>query len=229
MRVIASRNRLCMFTGMGIAGIIFDCDGVLVDSEIIAVELDQQALQELGIEWTRDEVIHNFLGKSDAHNLAIIEDILGRSLPDDWLADLDRKYRDAFATRLKPIPGIRESLEALGLPVCVASSGSHEKIRNSLQLTDLANFFGDNIFSSSDVTRGKPEPDLFLHAAAQMGWNPANTVVVEDSNAGITAALRAGMTVIAYAGGLLSHDEKAGDKLYVIQSMTELPELLSGL
>lgn len=214
---------------MEIDGVIFDCDGVLVDSETIAVDLDQQALLELGIEWTREEVIHNFLGKSDEHNLAIIESILGRKLPSNWLSDQEQVYRHQFESRLKPIPGVEQVLESLDLPFCLASSGSHAKIANSLRITNLARFFHGKIFSAADVSRGKPEPDLFLHAAASMGWDPLRTVVIEDSDAGINAGLSAGMTVIAYGGGLLSHSEKDFENLKVINSMTELQEKLNEL
>jgi HAD superfamily hydrolase (TIGR01509 family) len=218
-----------MVTNMRIDGIIFDCDGVLVDSETIAVEIDQQMLRELGIDWSRDEITANFLGKSDAHNFKLIETLIGSELPESFVLESESRYREAFETRLQLIPGVDEVISALSVDFCVASSGSHAKIRNSLNLVGLRDAFEGKIFSSSDVSRGKPEPDLFLHAATTMGWEPVNTLVIEDSDAGIEAGLAAGMQVLAYGGGLLDHSNKDHPRIRVIKTMNEIPEVISEL
>lgn len=208
---------------MSFSGIIFDCDGVLVDSEKIAVELDRQLLAELGLIWTLEEIVGNFLGKSDQHFADVVESHLGIPLPSDWAANSQNRYREAFINQLEPVEGVLQAIREINLPRCVASSGSLEKIRFTLGLTGLLDQFEPHLFSSSQVARGKPHPDLFLLAADQMGWKPRECLVVEDSDAGIEAALAAGMRVVAYGGGLLSHQDKSHENVRVISAMSELP------
>ena len=172
--------------------VIFDCDGVLVDTERIAVRIDVAVLTELGWPMSEAEVVERFMGKSDAERTRLIEAHTGRKLPESWEAPFRHLYREAFAAELEPVPGILEALDAITLATCVASSGTHEKIRFTLGLTGLYDRFAGRIFSVDDVRRGKPAPDLFLHAASRMGAAPEQCAVVEDSPYGLQAARAAG-------------------------------------
>lgn len=211
--------------------VIFDCDGVLVDSERLSIRVDMTYLERLGWPMTEAEVIERFVGRSDADMRAIIEDHLGGPVPPEIDEEFARQYREAFETELVAVEGIVDALEAIeaaGLATCVASSGGHPKIRRSLELTGLTGWFDDRIFSADDVARGKPAPDLFLHAAATMAVAPGRCVVVEDSVHGVTAAIAAGMTPIAYAGGVTSAERLAavGQGIATIDEMRELPATL---
>lgn len=208
-------------------GVIFDCDGVLVDTERIGVHIDQRALKAIGLDFTIDEIVESFMGKSDSHFVETVERLIGKAVPENWLSDIKSKYIEAFEHELTPVPGISEALAEIKYPTCVASSGTHEKMRFTLGKTGLLEKFENRLFSSTQVARGKPHPDLFLFAAEQMGWEASRCVVVEDSQAGVEAGLAAGMTVVAYAGGLAKHDRIQNQRLLVIQSMEELPRLLS--
>jgi HAD superfamily hydrolase (TIGR01509 family) len=208
-------------------GVIFDCDGVLVDSERIGVRIDRAVLLEIGLDFTVDEVVKNFMGKSDQHFVDTVESMLGKPVPDGWLSEISKRYQEAFETELTAVPGSVQALDELDLPHCVASSGTHEKMRFTLGKTGLLSRFEDKLFSSTQVERGKPHPDLFLFAAEQMGWNPARCLVVEDSGAGVQAGLAAGMKVAAYAGGFLKHEDQSHENLVVIQKMAELKKVLS--
>ena len=156
--------------------IIFDCDGVLVDSERIAIRIDAMILEQLGWSLTESEIVERFVGRSTESITAAIEAHIGRPLPSDWDDGFEPLYREALARELTPIDGIIEALDAIALPTCVASSGSHDKMRFTLGLTGLYERFAGRIFSASEVARGKPEPDLFLHVAAQMGVAPTACV-----------------------------------------------------
>ncbi|MGH9300023.1 MAG: HAD family hydrolase, partial [Acidimicrobiales bacterium] len=172
--------------------VIFDCDGVLVDSEHLAVEVEVGILGDLGWDLAPEEIVDRFLGLSDADYQSQIEDHLGRLLPPGWLADMTPRYREAFDRELAPVKGVEEAIEALeaaGLSTCVASSGDHEKIRHNLDLTGLYERFAGRIYSATEVELGKPAPDLFLRAASQMGVPAKRCAVVEDSPAGLAGAL----------------------------------------
>ncbi|MBA2699460.1 MAG: HAD family phosphatase [Nocardioidaceae bacterium] len=204
--------------------VVFDCDGVLVDSERLAVDLDVRVLGALGWEITREEVIERFVGRSDADMRAEIEEHLGRALPGNWDAGWADEYRRVLDERLVSVPGVVEAIAevvAQGFATCVASSGSHAKMQNTLALTGLSACFEGRIFSATEVPRGKPAPDLFLYAASTMGFDPSSCVVVEDSRYGVEAARAAGMAVIGYAGGITprTHLEDAD---IVITNMGEL-------
>ena len=191
---------------------IFDCDGVLVDSERLSIRIDAHFLASLGWPMSEKEVIERFVGRSDADMRADIVERLGGPIPADIDREFDRAYRETFEAELKPVDGIVDALDkiaAAGMPICVASSGGHAKIRRSLELTGLTGYFDDRIFSSADVARGKPAPDLFLHAADRMGASPAQCAVVEDSAFGVEAAIAAGMRAFAYAGGVTAADRLA--------------------
>jgi HAD superfamily hydrolase (TIGR01509 family) len=206
--------------------VIFDCDGVLIDSERLAVRVDVEMLSELGWPLTEAEVIERFVGRSDRDTRAAIEAHLGRPLPHGWGEQMERLYRSAFAAELEPVPGIVEALDAISEPTCIASSGTHDHLRYTLGLTGLYERFAGRIFSAEDVREGKPAPDLFLFAAEQMGVAPAQCVVVEDSRSGVLAARAAGMRVLAFAGGLTPPQLLAGPGTTVFEAMRELPELL---
>jgi HAD superfamily hydrolase (TIGR01509 family) len=207
--------------------VIFDCDGVLVDTERIAVRIDVIVLAELGWPMTEAEVVERFMGRSDEEMTADIEAHLGRRLPASWEEPFRHLYRQAFEAELEPVAGVVGALDAIAIPTCVASSGTHEKIRFTLGLTGLYERFAGRIFSVSDVARGKPAPDLFLHAAARMGVPPAQCAVVEDSRYGVEAARAAGMRAFGYAGGLAPKGALAGPQTIVFEDMRELPDLLA--
>lgn len=206
--------------------VIFDCDGVLVDSERLAVRVEAQLLATLGWPLTEHEILERFVGRSDAHMLAGIEAALGREVP-EWPGLYREALSKAFHAELAPVEGIADALDALTLPTCVASSGSVEKVRLTLGLTGLLDRFDGRIFSATQVAAGKPAPDLFLHAAARMGAPPATCVVVEDSVAGVEAARRAGMRCLGYAGGLTPAVWLEGPGTTVFDDMAELIPLLT--
>lgn len=181
--------------------VIFDCDGVLVDSEPLAARVMSEVLTELSYALTPQDCIDRFTGVSMATVMARIEAAWGRKLPDDFLATVRARDARAFRTELEPMPGAERMLERLARPTCVASSGAPEKMRLTLSLTGLLRFFEPHLYSAESVARSKPAPDLFLHAAASMGARPAACAVVEDSVAGIEAARAAGMRAIGFAGG----------------------------
>ena len=211
--------------------VIFDCDGVLVDSERIAVRLEVTLLGELGLELTEAEIVERFVGISDGAMRLAVEEQLGRPLPVDWDEQVTPRYRAALEAELEAVEGIAAACDAImaaGLATCVASSGRHEKMRFTLGKTGLYERFRGRIFSATEVARGKPAPDLFLHAADRMGVDPARCVVVEDSRPGVEAALAAGMAPLAYAGGVTPRTRLEGDGVVVFEHMDELPDLLGG-
>ncbi len=205
---------------------IFDCDGVLIDSERLAVKVDVGVLRELGWPLSEAEVVERFVGRSDRDTQAAIEAHLGRKLPIDWEEHVQPLYRQAFEAELAPVEGVLGALDEIALPSCVASSGTHEYLRYALGLTGLYERFEGRIFSAEDVARGKPAPDLFLHAAGQMATTPARCVVVEDSRSGVEAARAAGMRTLAFAGGLSPAELLEGPNTIVFEDMRELPRLL---
>ena len=212
--------------------IVFDCDGVLVDSETISCRLDAEIFTALGFPLSFEDVRRDFVGVSTSRMCAEIESRFGRNLPADMPQRLLAATLAAFETDLKPIPGIADALTRLTLPRCVASSSSPPRIRRSLELTELIDFFDPHLFSSTMVTRGKPAPDIFLHAAREMGAAPARCAVIEDSVPGVTAALAAGMTVLGFVGGDHCPPGHA-DKLRalgahaIFDAMSELPRIIA--
>jgi HAD superfamily hydrolase (TIGR01509 family) len=171
-------------------------------------------------------VIERFVGRSDRETQAAIEAHLGRKLPAGWEKRFEPLYEEAFAAELAPVEGVLEALDRISLPSCIASSGTHEYLRHMLGLTGLYGRFAGRIFSADDVARGKPAPDLFLHAAERMAVEPAACVVVEDSRSGVEAARAAGMRALAYAGGLSPAELLDGPDTIVFEDMRELPRLL---
>ena len=205
--------------------VIFDCDGVLVDTETVAGNIAQEVLAELGWELTFEETIATFMGRSAKDNIETIEARLGEGIGETYLQTFRKHQQARFAEGVDPVPGIPEVIKTLTLPTCVASSGTHEKMRVTLGSAGLYDYFAGRIFSATEVERGKPYPDLFLHAAAQMGAQPNRCVVVEDSVYGVQGARAAGMRVFGYAS-LTSAEalEEAGATVFA--DMRELPELL---
>jgi HAD superfamily hydrolase (TIGR01509 family) len=179
--------------------VIFDCDGVLIDSELLSIRADQQCLAECGIELSVDEILERYTGISFAGMVADLETRHG-VLPAGF-ADRHRQLLwPLFEQELQAIPGVTEILDSLVCRVCVASSGRPDRLKYALSLVGLYDRFQPHIFSAIEVPRGKPAPDLFLHAAAKMGVAPARCVVIEDSMPGVTAAVAAGMTAIGFVG-----------------------------
>ena len=207
--------------------VIFDCDGVLVDSERIAIRVEAEFLAELGWPLSQAEIVERFMGRTTEYMDEAIEAQLGSRLPRDWKDQFHRRYREAFAAELAPVDGIVEVLDQLTIPACVASSGSHDKLRFTLGHTGLYERFEGRIFSGYEVANNKPAPDLFLHAAARMGAEPARCAVIEDSRPGLQAARAAGMRVFGYAGGLTPVDRLEGEATVVFEDMRDLPGLLA--
>ena len=206
--------------------VIFDCDGVLVDSEPIANRVLSQALIAEGLDTTYEETTEETTGLSMDSVLAWAEGRLGRGLPADFVARVQDLTFAAFRRELGPVPGVAEALARIELPVCVASSGEIEKIRLSLGLTGLLARFEGRIFSATQVARGKPFPDIFLHVAETLGAAPAACAVIEDSLPGVRAARAAGMAVLGYAGvGDGAALAAAGARAFT--DMADLPDLLS--
>jgi HAD superfamily hydrolase (TIGR01509 family) len=206
--------------------IIFDCDGVLVDSERLSIKVDAMYLERLGWPMPEAEIIDRFVGRSDADMRADIERHIGRPIPADVEEEFSRLYLQTLEAELAPVPGVREALDLIPTPRCVASSGDHQKIRRNLALTGLDGYFDDRIFSATDVAHGKPAPDLFLHAASSLGVDPSRCAVVEDSGFGVEAALAAGMRAFAFAGGVTPTERLARPGAVVFTDMRELPGLL---
>jgi len=209
--------------------VIFDCDGVLVDSEPIGNRIFTAMLVDLGLRITPAEAMHDFVGRSMASCVEIIEQRLGRPVPPDFVTTLQARTFAAFEGALEAVPGIEaalDAIDAMGWPTCVASSGEHRKMHTTLGLTRLLPRFEGRLFSATEVPRGKPHPDLFLHAAARMGAAPARCAVVEDSPVGARAGIAAGMTVFGFAARTdprLLADAGA----IVFEDMTRLPTLLA--
>lgn len=216
-----------MISHNGFELVVFDCDGVLVDSEVISIRVDQRVLADLGWELELDEIVERFVGKSEAHFIAAVEQKLGVRLDEGWDRDYGQWYREAFERDLEAVDGVEEALDGLPLPHCVASSGSHDKMRRTLGKTGLLRRFQGRIFSATEVAHGKPAPDLFLHAAESLNTAPERCAVVEDSAYGVQAARAAGMHVFAYAGGVTPAARLAGPGTTVFSDMRLLPELIA--
>jgi HAD superfamily hydrolase (TIGR01509 family) len=179
--------------------VIFDCDGVLIDSELLSIRADQECLAECGIELSVEEILERYTGISFAGMVADLEARHG-PLPADFADRHRMRLWPLFKRELRAIPGVTNVLDSLTCKMCVASSGRPERLKHALSLVGLYDRFQPNIFSATEVRRGKPAPDLFLYAAQRMGVLPERCVVVEDSMPGVTAAVAAGMTVIAFIG-----------------------------
>jgi D-ribulokinase len=213
--------------------VIFDCDGVLVDSEVLALGVMRRRLRGAGIPLTDQETRERFLGRRLDSSLRGIETELGARLPENFRDEFSREIVSAFARELKGIEGVRQAVEGLRARVCVASSSGHERLRLSLRVAGYETMFAPNIFSAADVADGKPSPDLFLHAARAMGVDPKDCLVIEDSVAGVIAGRAAGMTVFGFVGASHfspldkgAHLTEAGAEL-LFDTMARLPHLVA--
>lgn len=216
---------------MSAALVIFDCDGVLIDSETITCRVQAERLAAHGFAVTAEDVIRRFTGMRDREMYAILEREHGRTLPGDYDAATKEVIAEAYRRELRALPGVDAALDAIRLPVCVASSSNPQKLRFGLELTGLYPRFAPHLFSAAQVGRGKPAPDLFLFAAAEMGQAPGDCLVIEDSVAGVQAARAAGMTAYGFCGGGHCRDGH-GDLLHaegaalVFERMEALPSLI---
>jgi HAD superfamily hydrolase (TIGR01509 family) len=205
--------------------VIFDCDGVLVDSEWISNRVMAEAITEAGLPTTTEECMRLFMGRRWEDSLEMIEARLGRPLPPEFTDSYIGRRDAALAAELEPVAGVAEAIARLPVDRCVASSGTPEKIRFTLGHTGLLHLFEGRIFSAHEVENGKPAPDLFLHAAQVMGHTPERCAVVEDTIVGIQAARAAGMRALGYAGHFdVAVLAAAGAEPF--ESMDELPALV---
>lgn len=207
--------------------VIFDCDGVLVDSERVAIEVDRRILAGLGWHLSTDEIIDRFVGRTNDYFVAEVARHTGQALPLDWDEQITPLYRAAYEEQLVAVPGIVEALDVIDLPTAVATNGTHDSTAFKLGLTGLLEQFKGHIFSASDVANGKPLPDLYLYTAATMGWHPSTCIVVEDSPTGIAAGLAAGMRVIGYTGGVSGRARIERSGITLIDDMRDLPAAIS--
>ena len=210
--------------------VIFDCDGVLVDTERLTVVVEARLLTELGWPHTEKEVVARFMGRSLESQLAELEAHLGPEKTRQFDEQSTAEIHEAFERDLVAVPGVKDVMASLarrGVATCVASSGSHAKMRKTLGLTGLYPDVEGRIFSAAEVERGKPAPDLFLHAAAAMAASPGRTAVIEDSTYGVRAAVAAGMTAYGFGGGLSPGGSLAAAGAIVFHEMPELVGLLA--
>jgi HAD superfamily hydrolase (TIGR01509 family) len=210
--------------------VVFDCDGVLVDTERLTVGVEARVLTELGWPMTAEEVVSRWMGKSSATQLADLEAHLGPDLTrrfDELVTAEIHEVFDRELTAVDGIPDLLDVLDAAGVATCVASSGTHGRMRLTLGLTGLHERFDGRIFSASEVEHGKPAPDLFLHAAERMGVPPEHCSVIEDSVYGVQAGVAAGMTVHGFAGGLTAESALREAGACTFTHMSELVDRLT--
>ncbi len=212
--------------------IIFDCDGVLVDSEVISCRVHAEVLTRHGYPITAEQVRQRFLGRTSLDATTEIERELGRPLAETYEHERQTTLFAALAEAVEPIPHLHETLDAIDLRKCVASSAVHEKIFTSLSRVKLYERFAPHIFSGSQVRNGKPAPDLFLLAAGQMEVPPARCLVIEDSVAGVTGGRAAGMTVLGFHGGGHCRPDtadtlRAAGAAVTFDDMRQLPDLIA--
>ena len=216
---------------MSFDALIFDCDGVLIDSEIVVCRIAAEELTKLGYEISTDQVIDRFAGRPDHEMRAEIEADWGKLVPEAYRENVNARTIQAYATELRIMPGMADALERITLPVAVASSSFPEKLRLGLETVGLYDRFVPNVISGTEVAQGKPEPDIFIFAAGWMKASPKRCVVVEDSVPGTRSAKRAGMRVFGFTGGAHcrpDHAQKLQDAGAEItfSDMAALPGLL---
>lgn len=214
--------------------LIFDCDGTLVDSELISLQVLSEVMGELGHPMDVEACLDAFMGRHNADILREIERRAGTRLPPEAGPAIRARMLERLRAGLQPVAGVAAVLEGLSGPRCVASSSSLPRIRESLEITGLAGFFEPHLFSAVQVEHGKPAPDLFLFAAMQMGASSNQSIVIEDSVAGVLAGVAAGMPVIGFAGASHAQEhhgarlEEAGARV-VIRAMADLPAAVARL
>ncbi|MDQ8159488.1 MAG: HAD-IA family hydrolase [Gemmatimonadota bacterium] len=215
--------------GAAIDGVIFDCDGVLVDSERISNGTWALLLTEIGLPMTMEQSLSIFMGNSMARCVEIVTEMMGHAPPDDLLARFTANVTVALQRDLEPVAGIvalLDTLDAAGMRYGVASNGEHEKMRTTLGKTGLLARFEGKRFSAVDVGKPKPAPDLFLHAARTLGFDPTRTVVVEDSPLGVQGATAAGMAVIGFAEIVSSERLHAAGAVVTVDRLADVAALL---
>lgn len=208
--------------------VIFDCDGVLVDSELITNRVFVGMLNELGLALSLEDMFDRFVGRSMPQCLEIITKLLGRPVPPHFVDEYQTRSAAALRAELKAVPDIETVLAAMRMPYCVASSGSHEKMQTTLGITGLLPQFRGKMYSVTEVARSKPFPDVFLHAARQQGVMPADCAVVEDTPTGVRAGVAAGMTVFGYCALTPRQRLIEAGAHHVFERMRDLPALISG-
>jgi HAD superfamily hydrolase (TIGR01509 family) len=212
--------------------IIYDCDGTLIDSERLVARVCMEEIHALGLtHWTMDRYFESFVGMPGHVGWGKVAEDLGRPLPEGLNASVDARILALIRTELETLPGVRDAILAIGGNRCVASSTSQPHLTDNIRHAGLHDLFGDHIFSASQVRRAKPAPDVFLFSASQMGHDPRDCIVVEDSVPGALAGKRAGMTVIGFTGA--AHDQALMERLLrdagvvsVASHMNELPALV---
>lgn len=219
---------------MSIALVIFDCDGVLIDSELVAARGLSEVFARHFYPITADEVLSRFTGMSDRDARMTVEREIGRPFPDGFDSEVEATTLNLSGGRLKAIANVSEAIAAITLPRCVASSSTPKKIRHGLACAGLEPLFRDRMFSATQVRHGKPAPDLFLFAAARMRTPPGRCLVVEDSVPGVMGARAAGMTVLGFHGGShcrAGHGEVLRNTGAVasFDDMRQLPQLVAGI
>jgi HAD superfamily hydrolase (TIGR01509 family) len=200
--------------------VIFDCDGVLVDSEPLANRVLHKLLGSIGLRMTLEEVMHGYIGRTRQGCIELTEEKLGRPVPASFVDDWNALLFETFRKELQPVPGVVELVGQLAVSFCVASNSSANRVRVSLGATGLLERFEGRVFTADEVARPKPAPDLFLHAARTMGFEPARCTVVEDSATGVRAAVAAGMAVLGYAGA--AHSSPAALKAAGAEVFTDM-------
>lgn len=206
--------------------VIFDCDGVLVDSEYLTNTVFAEMLNELGLPVTLEDMFDKFVGNSMVKCLEIIKEMLGKPAPKDFAEQYRARTKLALESNLKPVKGVEDVLKKIKLPYCVASSGDHEKMRTTLGITGLLPYFEGKFFSVTEVARGKPHPDIFLYAADKMRVEPRRCIVVEDTPIGVAAGVAAGMKVFGYAELMNPQRLKESGASLVFTEMKLLPQLI---
>jgi len=208
--------------------VIFDCDGVLVDSERLTNTVFAELLNEQGLSLTLNDMFEQFVGRTTAECMAKVETMLGHPAPEDFLDCYRARCKEVLTTNLQPVGDVRELIENLRIPYCVASSGELEKMQLTLGLTGLLPFFENKIFSVvAENTRPKPNPDIFLRAAERMGVHPSACAVIEDTPTGVKGGVAAGMTVYGYAELMPAERLLAAGAANVFTNMAELPALMN--
>ncbi len=208
--------------------VIFDCDGVLIDSELISADVLISQLRSAGVDISLDYVRENFFGRSFPTVANTIRADFKKELPQDFELSYRQALLQRFETELTATKGIERVLGNLTCRKCVATSSSPERVKRSLAITQLDRHFQDDVFTASQVANGKPEPDLFLFAASSMGFSPSRTLVIEDSAPGLEAGYKAGMVVGYYSGGahLQGVDPKESSCDLSIRTWSDFPEHL---
>jgi HAD superfamily hydrolase (TIGR01509 family) len=207
--------------------VIFDCDGVLVDSELITNRIFARMLNEMGIPVSLDDMFEQFVGRSMPQCLELTAGLLGRPVPEEFVREFQTRAAAALKSELKAVPGIEEVLAGIDIPYCVASSGTHEKMNTTLGVTGLLPKFRGKMFSVTEVANSKPAPDVFLYAAKRSGVAASACAVIEDTPTGVLAGVAAGMTVFGYCALTSQQRLLAAGAHYTFECMRDLPDLIS--